>query len=168
MKSDKAKVLGEKELYCISFAVNTIHSFKDLYSTSSRKLPRGAPDSSTVKKNSFQLIIECVWKYQLWSVCIWFVAQLFDIFHNNDCITYYFEHISGSTSDWCALREVLYKCIDAIQYLRIDIYLIANRIIQMWTAVRPLYVQEDNTWAVFKGDVQMFRYMPTQTSPHKW
>ena len=37
-----------------------IHSFKDLYSTSSRKLLRGAPDSSTVKKNSFQLIIECV------------------------------------------------------------------------------------------------------------
>src|SRR6218665_3078154 len=28
-----------------------IHSFKDLYSTSSRKLLRGAPDSSTVKKN---------------------------------------------------------------------------------------------------------------------
>src|SRR6218665_3557706 len=31
-----------------------IHSFKDLYSPSSRKLLRGAPDSSTVKKNSFQ------------------------------------------------------------------------------------------------------------------
>ena len=30
-----------------------IHSFKDLYSTSSRKLLRGAPHSSTVKKNSF-------------------------------------------------------------------------------------------------------------------
>jgi len=29
-----------------------IHSFKDLYSASSRKLLRGAPDSSTVKKNS--------------------------------------------------------------------------------------------------------------------
>jgi len=37
-----------------------INSFKDLYSTSSRKLLRGAPDSSTVKKNSFKLIIECV------------------------------------------------------------------------------------------------------------
>src|SRR6218665_341202 len=37
-----------------------IHSFKDLYSTSSRKLLKGAPDSSTVKKNIFQLIIECV------------------------------------------------------------------------------------------------------------
>src|SRR6218665_1737510 len=41
---------------CNSF----IHSFEDLYSTSSRKLLRGDPDSSTVKRNSFQLIIECV------------------------------------------------------------------------------------------------------------
>ena len=38
-----------------------IHSFKHLYSTSSRKLLRGVPDSSMVKKNSFQLTIECVW-----------------------------------------------------------------------------------------------------------
>src|SRR6218665_2736951 len=44
----------------VSFIFSFIHSFKDLYSTSSRKLLRGAPDSSTVKKNSFQLIIECV------------------------------------------------------------------------------------------------------------
>ena len=35
-----------------------IHSFKDLYSTSSRKLLRGAPDYSTFKKNSFQVIVE--------------------------------------------------------------------------------------------------------------
>src|SRR6218665_279505 len=38
-----------------SFIYSFIHSFKDLYSTSSRKLLRGASDSSTVKKNSFQL-----------------------------------------------------------------------------------------------------------------
>src|SRR6218665_4166183 len=31
-----------------------IHSFKDLYKTSSTKLLRGAPDSSTVKKNSIE------------------------------------------------------------------------------------------------------------------
>src|SRR6218665_3982209 len=36
-----------------SFPGLLIYSFKDLYSTSSRKLLRGAPDSSTVKKNSF-------------------------------------------------------------------------------------------------------------------
>src|SRR6218665_2334308 len=36
-----------------SFIHSRIHSFKDLYSTSSRKLLGGAPDSSTVKKNSF-------------------------------------------------------------------------------------------------------------------
>jgi len=42
-----------------------IHSLKDLYSTSSGKLLRGAiyAISSTVEKNSFQLIIECVRKY---------------------------------------------------------------------------------------------------------
>src|SRR6218665_1400923 len=36
-----------------SLVCSFIHSFKDLYSTSSRKLLRGVPDSSTVKKNSF-------------------------------------------------------------------------------------------------------------------
>ena len=49
-------------LVSITVLRSFIHSFKDLYSTSSRKLLRGAPDSSTVKKNSCQLIIECVWK----------------------------------------------------------------------------------------------------------
>src|SRR6218665_1568174 len=49
-----------KECFYIQYWLEFIHSFKDLYSTSSRKLLRGAPDSSTVKKNSFQLIIECV------------------------------------------------------------------------------------------------------------
>src|SRR6218665_3951994 len=39
-----------------------IHSFKVLCSTSSRKLLRGAPDSSTAQK-SFQLTIDCVRKY---------------------------------------------------------------------------------------------------------
>jgi len=39
-----------------------IHSLKDLRSTSSRKLLRGAPDSCRVKNNHFQLIIECVRK----------------------------------------------------------------------------------------------------------
>ena len=42
------------------FVTVFIHSFKYLYSTSSRELLRGAPDSSTVKKNSFQALIECV------------------------------------------------------------------------------------------------------------
>jgi len=42
--------------------VQFIHLFKNWYSTSSRKLLRGAPNSSTVNKNSFQLIIECVRK----------------------------------------------------------------------------------------------------------
>ena len=40
-----------------------IHSFKNSYSaTSSPLLLRGAPDSSTVKKNSFKTTIECVGK----------------------------------------------------------------------------------------------------------
>ena len=39
--------------FCCLVACSFIHSFKDLYSTSSRKLLRGAPNSNTVKKNSF-------------------------------------------------------------------------------------------------------------------
>jgi len=45
---------GASIIQCKAF----IHSF-DLYSTSSRKLLGGAPDSCRVKKNSFKLIIEC-------------------------------------------------------------------------------------------------------------
>src|SRR6218665_788018 len=44
----------------LAIFIKARNSFKDLYSPSSRKLLRGAPDSSTVKKNSFQLITECV------------------------------------------------------------------------------------------------------------
>ena len=40
--------------------VTFIHSFKDLYGTSSGKLLRGAPDSIAVKNNSFRVVIECL------------------------------------------------------------------------------------------------------------
>src|SRR6218665_3798634 len=46
-----SKIVGI--FYGTCHVLSFIHSFKDLYSTSSRKLLRGAPDSSTVKKNSF-------------------------------------------------------------------------------------------------------------------
>ena len=39
-----------------------IYLFTNLYSTSSMKLLKGASNSSTVKKNSFKLITECVTK----------------------------------------------------------------------------------------------------------
>lgn len=41
-------------------SLSFIHSFWNLYSTSSRKLLRGAPGSSIVKENSFLELIESV------------------------------------------------------------------------------------------------------------
>ncbi len=43
-------------IHVLSFIHLFIHSFKDLYSTSSRKLLTGGPNSSTVKKNSVRLL----------------------------------------------------------------------------------------------------------------
>jgi len=47
---------GEFSARLFSSKAGISYSFMDLYSTSSRKLLRGANDSSTVKNNSFQLI----------------------------------------------------------------------------------------------------------------
>jgi|SRR6218665_183856 len=54
---------GRYSKICHLFSAISIHSFKNFYSASSSPLLlRGAPISSTFKKNSFKTTIECVYQ----------------------------------------------------------------------------------------------------------
>src|SRR6218665_427581 len=54
---------ADRQGHTNTLSLTNIHSFKNLYSASSRKLlHRGSPDTITVKKNSFKTIIQCIGK----------------------------------------------------------------------------------------------------------
>jgi len=62
--SKRQKTDGTQKLFLFmpKWTFLFIHSFTNLYSASSRKLLRGTPNSSMVKKKSLEMIIECIRK----------------------------------------------------------------------------------------------------------
>src|SRR6218665_1557507 len=56
-----------------------------------------------------------------------------------DCLSSLWVSRTGSASDWCALQEALYKCIDTIQYHAAAMGMKCCRIHFLYLSLRILY-----------------------------